>query len=521
MPTPKTASARYEQLTAGRSPFLDRARHNALLTIPSLVRLEGDGGHSHLYEPYNGIGSAGVINLANRTSTALMRFPFVQLEPTIKATAENEGEIPQDFQRALALAERLIHRKAEASDWRDTTFQSLQQLIVAGNVMEHLLPDNTIRVIRLEQYVVKRDHAGKLLEFVICDFLDPSSVPENIRPFVAEAMAAEPSSDGTGDREEIRKYTWGKREWFTGDSNNRWRWHVVEMIGDRVIPGTDGFFELDELPYQALRWAATPGEDYGRSKIEEHIGDLRSLEGLEKSHLEGTAMAARHLIMLKPGATGGGLRHRVARANNGDVLVGDFDQMKAFSFENARGMAISENTIDARTRRFAQAFLLTSAGQRDAERVTAREIDRDIDEIEGSVGSVFSVLANQMMGWRTHRLVLQMQQAEELPPFTDEEIETKILTGLEALTREREGRRALEALQITGQDPDATFAIKKTNLFKKAMLGFGLADSVRTEEEAQAERQARAEQEALSRAAPQAVQAAGRLAEAGARTEQE
>ncbi len=236
---------------AWRPLVLDRARHNSLLTIPSLVRLEGDGGHSHLYEPYNGLGSRGVLNLSNRTATALMRFPFVRLEPTLEQQNANDGEIPTDFQLKLSAAEKMIHRKAEASDWRDATYQTLQQLIVAGNVMEHLLPDNTIRIIVLDRFVVKRDHAGRLLEFVIEDLMDPASVPEEVRPFIEKnAEVAAPSGDGTGEKREIRKYTWGKLEW--DNKLKRHRFHVERSTPYR--PPRDRPRPHDPSPYRG-RWS--------------------------------------------------------------------------------------------------------------------------------------------------------------------------------------------------------------------------------------------------------------------------
>ncbi|NIV37986.1 MAG: hypothetical protein GWN58_53800, partial [Anaerolineae bacterium] len=68
----------------------------------------------------------------------------------------------------------------EALGWRTATLQSVQQLLVAGNVCEHMLPDGRIRVFRLDQYVTNRDYRGKVVEGIIEENLAENTTPEDI-----------------------------------------------------------------------------------------------------------------------------------------------------------------------------------------------------------------------------------------------------------------------------------------------------------------------------------------------------
>jgi uncharacterized protein YbjQ (UPF0145 family) len=90
-------------------------------------------------------------------------------------------------------------------------------------------------------------------------------------------------------------------------------------------------------------------------------------------------------------------------------------------------------------------------------------------------------------------------------------VSSKILTGLEALSRERDAQAALQGAQVVQAfGPDATDVVKLSKLIGRAFVGMGLPDMVRSEEEAQQF----AEQREARQAAMQAMQAAApKLAE--------
>ena len=73
--------------------------------------------------------------------------------------------------------------------------------------------------------------------------------------------------------------------------NNRWLWHQEAL--DKKIPGTEGKAPKDASPWLVLTFNSADGENYGRGRVEEFLGDLRSLEALAQALVEGSAAAAK------------------------------------------------------------------------------------------------------------------------------------------------------------------------------------------------------------------------------------
>ena len=468
-----TAKERYEKLSPDRAQFLQRARHNALLTLPSLVPLAGKADNSHLIEPYQGMGSAGVTHLSSRLTNAFLPAgrPFMRLDLPPAVKMQIQGEIDNKTTKGLALAEQLVQAEVEASEWRDATRQTTQQLLVAGNALEELLPDNSIRVYRLDTYVVRRDYRGKLIEFVINEKVGEDQLDEPTRELLKSAGV-----NKKGEKFDL--YTWGQMAPDGG-------FDVVQYVEETEIPGSVTQYKPGKLPYFALRWSSTPGEAYGRSMVEEHIADLRSLDALEKANLEMAGMASRNFIMIAPGAAAAGLKNRVVNAINGDVVVGDPASLELKAFENSIGYQITSEQVRVLREMLARSFLLMSGAQRDAERVTAAEIERDIAEIEAALGGNFSTLSKDMMEMRTRLLIEQMKAQGKLPDFPEGMVEPIILTGLEALSRERDVNRAMQVAQLVQMFGEEAIAnVKLDKVLGRAFVGLGFTDAVRTEEEA-------------------------------------
>ena len=506
--TPKavgTAQARYLLLQSNRWQFLERARHNALLTIPSLISLLGHDGRTHLIEPYQGLGAMAVTHLSSRMVTRMIPAgrPFMRLTLSAEDLMEKNGVIPEETERALALAEQLIQGEVEAADWRTSTLMSLQQLIVCGNVCEHQMLDNTIRVFRLDQFVVLRDYAGNVLEAMLEEKLTRDTLPGDMKVPKGAAVTAAASSAAD---EEVKLYTWIKRKNKEGGDV----YDVHQEIADKKV-GSDGplEFALDALPWNFLRWSVTPGEDYGRAKVTEHVADLRSLDNLEKAMLEMAAMASRNFIMIRPTATGVGLKNRLTRAANGSVMMGDPDSVELKSFDNSAGFQITAAQVDTLRQSIAKAFLLLSGGQRDAERVTATEIERDIQELEAALGGNFSTLNTQMMERRTRILIANMIDQGKLPPGVLT-TEPQVLTGLEALSRERDVQRVMQVAQgAQAFGPDvALHVLKMDKLMARMTIGLGFPDVVNSQEDIAASRQQAQQAELVQAAVGPAIQAA-------------
>lgn len=500
MPQPKTAKERYEQLKPGRDLFLRRARLFAEITIPSLLPPEGHSPTNWLPENYQGLGARAVIHLSSRLLTALLPpgQTFFRLTVPAKALLKSQTvDIPAEIQTGLVKAEMLVSSEIERRLWRQPTNLALQLLIVTGNALEQIMDDNTIRVFRLDQYVVARDPNGALREVVIDEVLRPYGLSEEMQKLLPSNVKVDDPTD------KVHLYTW---VWREGK-----KWKVAQYLEDVKVPQSEG--EYDIPPFNALRWAIVPGEDYGRAKVEEHYADLRALEGYEKSMLEGSAMAARNVILVRPNATGGNLRQRIAKARNGDVLVGNVEDVNMLQFQNTTGLQVTREQANMLRQDVASAFLLGSAMRRQAERVTAYEIRQDAEELDGVLGGVYSMLSSDMQRNRIERLIYQMQKNQELPDWQQGDIEPVITTGLEALGRERDLMRIQTAAQfLQGLGPEAMAYVKTPLLLSKAFAALQLPDAVRSDEEVKQMRQEAAMTQAGANVAENVASAAGQAA---------
>ena len=484
--------ARYEALKRKRDPFVRRARDCAELTIPALMPPEGHSEFTLLPEPYQGLGARCVVSLAARLMVAMYPpgKPSFRLDVPAEARIESgELSLDKDIEQGLVLSEALVQSEIERKEWRPLTNLALQYLIVTGNCLEMMLPDNTIRVFRIDQYCVNRDMQGNVLELITEEFIAPESLPEKIKGMVT-------SEDYSGDRVQVLTHT---------KLQDDGTYYSYQEVNRQKVPDTDGYFDV--LPYNPLVWTNVIGESYGRGKIEEHLPDFRSVDSLSKSMIDGSVMASRNVTMIRPNAAGGlNLRRRLARADNGDIIVGNPEDVAMLQFQNQAGLQLVVNQMERLNRDIGQAFLLGAAGVRDSERTTAYEIRKQQEELEATLGGVYSQLNQTMQRKRLERLVTQMKANGQLPNWPDGLIEPTILTGLEALGREADVNRVQMALQfIQGMPPEVLGYIKFDELLGKAFYGLNLPDAVRSE----AEMQEMQQQQMMQQAAGSAMQAGG------------
>ena len=67
------------------------------------------------------------------------------------------------------------------------------------------------------------------------------------------------------------------------------------------------------------------GEDYGRGRVEEFLGDFKSLEALSQAITEGSAAAAKVVFLVSPSSTT--KPQTIANAGNGAIVQGRPDDV--------------------------------------------------------------------------------------------------------------------------------------------------------------------------------------------------
>jgi hypothetical protein len=500
----KTAQSRYEAMVADRDPFLTRARECAKLTLPFVVPPEGATSTTNYPTPYQSIGARGVSTLAARLLITILppNMPLFKLQLDEKTKQEmSAANVPEgEITKALSDYEAAAMRRMEGRGYRVPTFMMLRHLLISGNVLCYIPPNKDkhgMRVYPLTQFVLKRTPDGQLSEFVV----KRSTVPSMLPPAVTAGVSLEDLQ-----KPKVDLFIWGKLE------GTQLKVHQ-EAFG-KVIPGTESSFPADKCPWIAPRISTVEGECYGRSYVEEYIGDLQALETLSKAIVIGSAAAAKVLFFVRAGGTTRATDCN--RASSGDFLTGDATDISTLQLEKYADFRVAAETIANIEMRLGQAFLLRSSIQRDAERVTAEEVRYMASELDDALGGMYSILAQEWQLPFTKRQLVDMQARGELPPLPEKMVTPVIVTGMEALGRTSELQKLdtfVGALFQLSPDLAAQYLNLSEYLRRRAAaLSIDTNGLIRTEQEVQQAQQAAEQKAMMAQMGPEVIKQVGNYA---------
>lgn len=513
----KTAESRYESLKQERDQFLKRGRECAALTIPAILPPQGFTSSSVLTTPYQSLGARGVRNLASKlllslfpTNTAFFQYKID--DQTIEKLGEKRGE----FEKALSSRERATAVELDTAVFRPAAFQALMHLIVTGNSLLYLPPhpDDRAQVYRLDQYVVRRDPSGNLLEIIIHERLALASLPEKVRNIVVALPEFRDKvlEDLAGDSPTLDMYT---RVYL---DNGMWK--VCQETCGWELPG-GGSFRPGELPYLALRFAAQPGEHYGRAYIEEYLGDLDSLEALCEALVEGAAASARIVFMVDPaGATS---LKTVATARTGDTVSGNANDVHVMQVQKQADLQVAKSQADEIATRLSYAFLLHSSVQRKGERVTAEEIRYMASELDDGLGGVYTLLAADFQLPTVRIFEKRMEKRLKVKALPKDIVKPVLISGLEAIGRGHDQKNlqafAGEIIQVLTPQVALQF-LHPSEYLSRAAAGYGIdpVGLVKTADEIEAEKKQQQMMMMVQQLGPAALQQAGGIAKEGMKT---
>lgn len=506
---PGQAETIYNRLSKARNSVLTAARSAAKVTIPGLIPEEGASDpHDTLEQPWTSMGARGVNNVSAKILLTMFppERPFFRLDIDAD-TAAGMGAALSKAQAALAGISRSAMILAEQSSSRTIWMEVFRHLVVAGNVLTYHPDDGTrMQMWRLDQYVVRRNSSGDMIQAVIKDEIYPSELDDATR--VAVDLDAE--IDPTKDEKKVSRYTVinllpnGQMEHF-------------EEINKAEVPGSRGSVEAIKSGWQALRWQAVPGSDYGRAYVTEYAGDFLTLEDATKAIVKFAAEAARILRIVDPNS---GLDiEELAEAESGDFLVGYRDRIQTLQLEKSQDFQIVWNLAENTERRLSQAFLMASNTIRNAERVTAEEVRAVAQELEDALGGTYTVLSAEVQRPYASRLLHILSKSKKAPVLPDTVVPV-IVTGFNALGQNHETQALLTAAKSVSEILGPGFIAQvanQTEMARRILVGFGVQDVdglLKTEEQQAQEAQAAQQNEAAMKATPEIAKGAvGALAQ--------
>lgn len=515
LPSEVTAAGRYKELEQHRQPYLDRGRECAALTLPYVLPPQGHGATSKLATPYQSLGASGVRILSSKLLLSLYpSVPFFNYRVDDQVLQKMGGK-RGEYEKALASRERATVTELETSVFRPVAYVTAQGLVVTGNHCVYIPPKQEDRAqsFRLDQFVVRRDGAGNLLEFIIEEPLDFASAPEIVREAVKTQDQYKEKKPL--ERSPLYVYTHGILNEETA------KWETYQEAAGIRIPGTEGTFNRGDLPYLFLRFNAQPSEDYGRGYVEGILGDLDSLEALSEALVEGSAASARIVFLVNPGGTTS-LRV-VAEAKNGDVVAGDAQDVSVFRVEKANDLSVAKSQAEEIAGRLAKAFLMHSSVQRAGERVTAEEIRFMASELDDGLGGVYTLLAADWQLPSVRLFERRMERRIGVTKLPDKMVQPVIVAGLEAIGRGHSQRNLQQFVKeiIAVLTPEIAMKyLKPEELIARTAAAYGIdtAGLIPSPEELEQMRQEEQMMALISQLSPELLKQGGGLAQTAMKT---
>ena len=496
------AKSRYDALTSDRQHFLDIAVQCSELTLPYLIqRDEIRPTFKQLIQPWQAVGAKGVVTLASKLMLALLppqtTFFKLQLRDD-KLGTELPAEMRSELDLNFAKIERMVMDSIAASSDRVVVHQALKHLVVGGNALIYMGKDG-LKHYPLNRYVVERDGNGHVIEIVTKELINKKLLPKNL---VDEKMTnGVVGSSLHGDDVEI--YTHVKLD------NNRWVWYQEAM--DKRVPGSEGKAPKNATPWLVLRFNTVDGESYGRGRCEEFLGDLKSLNALSQSIVEGAAAAAKVVFVVSPSSTT--KPSTIAQAGNGAIVQGRPEDIGVIQVGKTADFNTAMTMMQQLERRLAEAFLILNVRQ--SERTTAEEVRLTQLELEQQLGGLFSLLTNEFLVPYLDRKLLVLQRSGELPKIPKDLVNPTIVAGINALGRGQDRESLTTFIGTIAQTLGPEALMKYLNpdeAIKRlaAAQGIDVLNLVKSMEDQQAEAEGQMQQEqdmAMMQAVPNAMKA--------------
>jgi hypothetical protein len=508
---PRAASL-YSKLESDRHIFLFRAIECSKYTLPTLIPPFGHNKGTKYFTPYQSVGARGVNNLASKLMLALLppNTPFFKLQIddfTLQEMTKQEG-MRAKVEEALNQIERAVQGEVEAKALRVTGFEALKHLIVGGNVLLYLPKEGGMRVFSLHRYVVSRDAMGEVLDIVVKEDVSPATLSEEVQKAIG--MSSDQSDEATEDSNRAKSVSMYTHIYRDGDT-----WEVYQEINGKIIPGSKGNYPLDKSPWIPIRFIRVDGEDYGRGYVEEYLGDLKSLEGLTQSIVEGSAAAAKVLFLVNPNGTTS--QKTLAEAANGAIVQGTEADVSTLQLNKSNDFRVAQETSLKLEERLSFAFMLNSAIQRSGERVTAEEIRYMAGELEAALGGIYSILSQEFQLPLVNRLMFAMERAKRLPTLPNGAVKPVIVTGMEALGRGNDFNKLMQFLQFAGQVAQLPAEINKSDALTRGgtALGIDMKGLVLSEEQLQQQQQQAMMMQLAQQGIGPAINAGGKLMQQG------
>ena len=478
----------YDEKSIDRKDYETRAEAYATITLPYLMRKDGADKGTPLDDMVSQSYCGRLVNtLKSKMGMALLppsmsSFRFVpDTEAFEQAIGSEDSDQMIEIHKALSARTLQINTEIERQAIRESLFMLIANIMVVGSLIVEKKENKGIILHPLKSIAVDLDNQGEAL--AMCFMETIKRLPEGITVEKEE------------DEYELYTFVYSDEE---GDG-----WTVRQSIGEEVL-GDETTYKADALPYQYLGWTWMTGDAMHRPYVEDYYVDMTQLDKLASVLTDGAIVAAKSLVFVDQ--RGGRTRTKdVSESKNGDVVDGNAEDVTAFQLGKNYDFQIPMEREQNLKRELSAAFLMNESATRDAERVTAQEIQFMAKELEeSSLSGIYSMMATKWSKWIVRMIMNELK-------ISFDTVEPKIITGLDALGRSQEAQR-LDNYVSRLVNLEMTEYLNKEALAQKyaALEGIDVTGIIKTQDEVDTARQAQQEQAAKQQATMSGAEALGK-----------
>lgn len=431
----KTIGNRYKGMSAKREPFLSSARRYSKMSLPGLFN-DTDGNPTtpqaagYNQNGWQSLTGAGVNHLSNKLTMTWFppQRPFFKMSfsESAQKSLNSQGIKQDDLGKLLAGGENRAMEWHNQHAGRIAWNQAAKHLQVAGNAMLYVPEDENVVCYPLDRYVIRRAKGGRVLLMILEEFKTLVELPDEVR------QAVKMKRNGIKDEEEVAVYT--QCEWKAG------AYYITEEVEGMRI-GNERRVKEEDNPFIPLVWDRLYGEDYGRGLIEVHAGDVYCYGFLSEQLAKGVALMSQVKFLVKRGSATSPTQH--AKAKSGAYLWGEEGDIHIVQLNKYADLKSVREVMEIYERRLGNAFLLSSAVRRQAERVTAEEVRQDAQELETALGGTYTHIATSGQGPYS-RLLLRRSKFN----LGAKDVVPTIVTGLDALGKSSDLDKMVQLSQM-------------------------------------------------------------------------
>lgn len=516
-----TIAGQWKSDDSQRAGILERAReccHYA--SKPWLLPPIGQTANAKLPRAYQSLVGRGLTNMEGRMLLAL--FPPTQPWYKLEAAAEilYDPTVPpanlQQIEQALFLMELKVVAVLESSKltskrgmcrsgFRTRKRMALSQILATGDVLECLTKDYKLKTFRRDQYVTRRDSSGDVLYHIVREKIDPYTLTD--KQYAAASINASDMEDKSAAERMVDMYT--RVEWNPISE----LWVIEQEVNGNIVEAS----EEPITPYFSTPYELSPNEDYGRGFIELNLGDASSYDELEERLLDWAALHSKATPVKDYSSM---VRDIDFTKKSGEPITakvsgGIVQDLGWFGPQSTAQFQVVAMTSERKARDLSAAMLLSSEQMPQKERVTATQVREIAAELEGALGGVYAPIADEQQLPLLRRTLWQMERDHMLDPLPDGFVNVKVLTGIEALSRDIDSSKLMAAIGQISQSPEMMARVNMDVLVDILFRYAGVYEpGLLKSAEQLAEEKRQMMQEAIAAAAAQkGVDVAGNVAE--------